>query len=134
MTSGYHVHPGDPSAWVNDLDTTFTLGTPVRGSTGATSVWGETAMGDLTAACPLLLCHVEKMVPGPLLRWAAGGTDDRQTETGKVPTRDRENPSTVLITNHQHRLPREGVQLLSLEAFKTWQDKVLNLISWLTLP
>jgi len=83
-------------------------------------------MGDLTAACPLL-CRTEKMVPGSLLRWAAGGGDDKlKGGTGKT-------PPLCQYMNHQHRLPREAVQSLSLEAFKTWQAKVLILTSWLIL-
>lgn len=52
--------------------------------------------GVLDSSLPVLLCHMEKMMPGSSLRWAAEGRDDRQTET-EDPSGNGENTSTEQI-------------------------------------
>lgn len=70
------------------LDTMFALRIPV-------GRWDNHGVHD--SSLPLLLCHMEKMVPGSSFRWAAEGIDDRQTETGEDPSLKGENTSTVQI-------------------------------------
>lgn len=90
----------------------------MHGLTGGTSAGGDIAMGDPTAACLLPLYHMEKMVPGSSFRWAAGGRDDRQSETGDVPTWDRENTSTVPINEPPAQTAPRGWAVAILGGFQ----------------
>lgn len=105
----------------------FSLGTPVHGQTGGTSEEEDTAMGDLTTAC----LHME-IVPGSLLRWAAGGGEDnRQAEIGEVPNGERENSSTVLINEPAAQAAPRGCTVAVLGGFQdpSRQSPVLDLMA-----
>lgn len=71
-TSGHHTWYGDPSGRENWSNLSV----------------GRENHGVHASSLLLLLCHMEKMVPGSSLRWAAESRDDRQTETGEDPSGD----------------------------------------------